>query len=151
MKKLLLGSIVLTAFALAISLFQISSCTKTNAQQPATKPTTYPIEGLWTGAYTVDLQPGLGERYFGFSIKPDSTIIIESSAGGQQNLSVGKWTLRDSVFVCTVTSVYGVANNVNVTQTMIGKWDKSGKLTQGAWQTSGQPNNYGKFTLARIN
>ena len=65
MRKLLLGSIVLTIFAFASILFQMSSCKKAEAQTTATN---YPIEGLWIGTYTTDGQPGLGEQYFSFSM-----------------------------------------------------------------------------------
>jgi hypothetical protein len=150
MKKVLLGSIVLTVFAIAIGLFQISSCTKTTAQQPA-KPATFPLAGLWTGTYTVNEQPGVGEQYFSFIIKPDGSIIVETKGAGQQHLSIGTWTLSDSTLNCSFISIYGLTNNVGVNQSATAVWDKTGKLNSGTWQSSPTSLGTGKFTLTRIN
>jgi hypothetical protein len=148
MKKLLMGSIVLVTFAVASLVFQISSCKKADAQAT----TTYPIQGLWTGTYAVDGQPGFGLQYFSFILKPDGTMINDTKWSGQQHLAPGTWTLNGNTLSCTFTCVYGLSSNIGITQTSTATWDNTGKLTSGIWQNvptfSG---GSGTFTLTRVN
>ena len=147
MKKLLMASLTLTVFATALILFQISSCKKANAQTP---PTTYSIQGLWIGTYSVDGQPGLGQQYFSFVIKPDGTMINDTK-GGQQHISLGNWSLTGDTLSCSFTCVYGASSNIGVTETTKAYFDKTGKLTSGIWKNIAPINGSGTFTLARIN
>ena len=95
------ASIVLT---ITVSLFLLTGCTKEDPK-PSTE-TTYPINGLWIGTYTVDGQPSLGEQYFSFIIKPDGTMINDTKFSNQQHLAPGTWTLSGNTLSCTFISVY---------------------------------------------
>ena len=146
MKKLLMASLALTTFAASILLFQMTSCKKSNAQTPQT----YSIQGLWIGTYTVDGQPGLGQQYFSFIIKPDGTIINDTKGANQQYLSLGTWSLTGDTLSSSFTCVYG-PNNIGVTETSKAYFDKTGKLTSGVWKNIPPLNGSGTFTLSRIN
>jgi hypothetical protein len=147
MKKLFMASAALITFAIAMTLFQISSCKKSTAQNSAT----YPIQGLWIGTYTVDGQPGLGEQYFSFIIKPDGTMINDTKFSNQQHLAPGTWTLSGSTLSCTFTSVYGIPQNIGITETSTATWDNKGKLTTGIWKNVAPLTGSGTFTLSRVN
>ena len=146
MKKIFLASLALTAFSLAIILFQISSCKKAEAQTPAT----YSIEGLWIGTYTVDGQPGLGQQYYSFIIKPDGTIIADGKATNQQNLAIGTWSLSGNNFSCSFTCVYGVPN-VGVGESATASWSNTGELTSGIWNNIAPATGSGTFVMTRVN
>jgi hypothetical protein len=148
MKKILMGSLVITVFALASLLFQMTSCKKANAQTPATN---YPIQGLWTGTYTVDGSPSLGSQYFSFIIKPDGTMINDTKYLGVQNLAPGTWTLSGHTLSCTYTNVYGQSAHIGVTETSTATWDETGTLTTGIWQNTSPLSGSGTFTLTRVN
>jgi hypothetical protein len=147
MKKLLLSSMVLGVFAVSCLVFQMVSCKKAQAQAAAT----YPVQGLWVGTYTADGQPGLGEQYFSFIIKPDGTLINDTKFLNQQHLSLGNWSLNGNILSCTFTNVYGIAQNVGTPQTSTATWDNKGKLTSGIWRNTGSTAGSGTFTLARVN
>jgi len=149
MKKLLMSSIVLTTFAIAIAIFQVSSCKKADAQPTTAK--NYPIEGLWIGTYTVDGEPGLGDQYFSFVIKPGGTIINDTKGGGVQHLGVGTWALNGTILTCSFTCVYGISSNIGITETSTATWDKAGKLTAGIWKNIPPLNGSGTITLTRVN
>jgi hypothetical protein len=147
MKKLLLSSMVLAVFAVSCLLFQMVSCKKAQAQTAAT----YPVQGLWVGTYTFDGQPGLGEQYFSFVIKPDGTMINDTKFSNQQHLSVGTWSLNGNILSCTFTNIYGIAQTIGTPQTSTATWDNKGKLTSGIWRNTGSTGGSGTFTLARVN
>lgn len=147
MKKILLSSLVLAAFAFTSILFQMTSCKKAEAQ--TTTPGNFPIEGLWVGTYTVDGQPGLGNQFFSFSIKPDGTMVNDTKGAGQQHLAPGTWSLTGTTLTCTFTCVYGTPANVGVTEATTLTWDKTGKLT-GTWRNV-PASGTGTITLTRIN
>ena len=147
MKKILMGSIVLTAFAISMTIFQISSCKKANAQTA----TTFPIQGLWTGTYITDGQSSLGPQYYSFAIKPDGTIITDTKLSNQQYVALGNWSLTGNVLTTSYTYINGGSSGIATTQSTTATWDNSGKLT-GSWKNV-SPNNgsSGTFTLSRIN
>jgi len=146
MKKLILSSVVLLTFALALLIFEMSSCKKAVAQTtPASS-----ILGLWTGTYKVDGNSGAGEQYFSFIIKPDGTMINDTKGEGQQHLSPGTWSLKGDTLSCTFTCVYGLPSNIGITETSTCIWDKTGKLTMGTWKNV-PASGSGTFTLAKVN
>ena len=148
MKKLLMSALVLSAFACSILLVQMTSCKKSNAQTPVV----YSIQGLWTGLYTVDGQPNIGQQYFSFVLKPDGTIINDTKGGGVQNLCVGSWALTGDTLACSYTCVYGVPASIGVTQTAKAYFDKTaGKLTSGTWKNLAPSSGTGTFSLNRVN
>jgi hypothetical protein len=147
MKKLLLGSAVLMAFSLSVTIFQITSCKKATAQ---TNPV-FAIQGLWIGTYTVDGQASLGQQYFSFIIKPDGTMIAETKGSDKQHLAPGTWTLSATKLTCTFTCVYGLPSNIGVTETTTANWDNTGKLTSGIWKNVAPLTGSGTFTLTRVN
>ena len=149
MKKLFLASIALTTFALSIGLFQMTSCKKAEAQVNNTN-TTYPIEGLWIGTYTVDSQPALGEQYFALSIKPDSTIVADTKWGTTQHLAPGSWSLSGNTFTCTYTCVYGLPNHIGIEEKITATWSNTGTLI-GTWENSPTPTGSGHVVFHRVN
>ena len=140
---------MLTTFAVAITIFQMSSCKKADAQPPVT--TTYPIEGLWIGTYTVDAEPGWGDQYFSFIIKPDGTMIADTKLGDVQHLSPGTWTLNGTTLSCSFTCVYGTPADIGIVETTTASWDKTGKLTSGHWKNVLPLTGSGTITLTRVN
>jgi len=146
MRKLLMTSMALVIFAISLTLFQLSSCTKTDAEAPIN----YPIEGLWIGTYTIAGLPALGEQYFSLIIKPDGTMINDTKYTNQQNLSIGTWTLNGTTLSCTFTNIYGQAVHLGVQETTTSTWDKTGKLS-GTWQNVGPQTGSGTIKLTRVN
>ena len=142
-----MASVALVTFAVASLVFQISSCKKATAQ---TTPTHYPIEGLWTGTYSVDGSPGLGDQYFSFIIKPDGTMINDTKYTGEQNLAIGTWTLTGHTLTCNFTNIYGQPAHLGVVETSTATWDETARLTSGVWQNV-PPSGSGTFTLNRVN
>lgn len=57
---------------MTLALFQMSSCKKADAQTT----TTYPIEGLWIGTYSVDQieYQGQGNLFYSFIIYPGAIV-----------------------------------------------------------------------------
>jgi len=147
MKRLFMASLALTFFAMTITLFQMSSCKKAEAQ---TANPTYPIEGLWIGTYTVDGQPGLGNQYYSFIVKPDGTMIGDGKAANQQAIAIGTWTLTGTNFSTNFTSVYG-ASGVGVVENATATWSNTGTLVAGVWSNPPPGSGSGTFTMTRIN
>jgi hypothetical protein len=125
------------------------SCEKDPA--PAPIPT-YLIQGLWIGSYSVDGQPGLGQQYYSFVIKPDGTMIGDSKSSNptQQHITLGTWNLSGSTLSCSITCIYGLSVNIGLTQTCTSTWDNTGKLT-GTWRNTSGPAASGTFTMTRVN
>lgn len=149
MKKLFFASLILTFFSASIILFQMSSCKKTEAQQ-TTGPTTYPIEGLWIGTYTIDGKPTKGSQYYSFILKPDGTMIQDGKDANQQALSIGTWKLTGTNFSCNFKSIYGVSG-VGVIENATATWDNTGELTSGVWSNPSPGTGSGTFTMKRVN
>ena len=149
MKKLFIASAASIVLTISVSLFVLTGCKKEDPK-PTTE-TTYPIQGLWIGTYAVDGQPSLGEQYFSFIIKPDGTMINDTKFSNQQHLAPGTWTLSGNTLSCTFTSVYGIPQNIGITETTTATWDSKGKLTSGIWKNVAPLTGSGTFTLTRIN
>ena len=147
MKKLFNTPLSTVLIALVIILSQVS-CEKDNDQDPNTD--TYPIEGLWIGTYTVNGQPGLGNQYYSFVIKPDGTLIQDGKAANQQAICIGTWTLTGTNFSANFTSIWGVSG-VGVVQNVTANWDNKGHLTSGVWSNPPPGTGSGTFTMSRVN
>jgi hypothetical protein len=134
------------AICLLLSLFL--SCEK----ESSTTTTTYPLQGLWIGTYSVDGQSALGLQYYSFVIKPDGTIIGDSKSSNptQQHITLGTWNLSGSTLSCAITCIYGLSVNIGLSQTCTSTWDNAGKLT-GTWRNTTGPTSSGTFTMTRVN
>jgi hypothetical protein len=146
---------IISGISIAVfALFVFNSCTKDNVNPsptPATVTTNFPIEGLWIGIYTQNGQPALGERYFSLAIRPGGTMVSDGKVGTtDSNLSTGTWTLTGDTLRCSFTCVYGLPNNVGVSQAYKAVWDQTGKLT-GNWNNFLSPSSSGVITLKRVN
>jgi len=153
MKKLFMASMALGVFSLAILLFQTVSCRKATAltrdgAHSLTSP--HPVEGLWIGSYNVNNDLSVGDQYISLTIKPDSTLIVDSRGGGVQHLAVGTWSLDDSTFRASYTYVYGLPGNTGVTQKITAKWSNRGKLN-GEWNDVLPGTWSGNIKLDRLN
>jgi hypothetical protein len=127
MKKLLMSSIVLTIFATASIIFQMSSCKKADAQTNCPTPT-YQIAGLWIGTYTYLTQPPL---YFSFTIYPDGTMSYKSKGNnGYTFYANGTWTLNGTTLSYSVTTTNN-PGGTQQTQTGTATYSNSGTLTNG--------------------
>ena len=75
-----MASLAMSVFAVAVLLFQLTSCKKaigqTNHDCP---PAIYQVEGLYIGTYSVSSKPELGNLYYSFVIFPDGSYIEEPS------------------------------------------------------------------------
>ena len=128
-----------------ILLLGLLSCSKDN--DPATQSE---IEGLWIGTYTVDQTPGAGQQYASYAIKPDGTMISDSKNIGVQNICIGTWTLNGTAFASSYQVIYGDSQNIDITQTVTGTLDNTGKLS-GTWQNNDTGHYTGTFTMTRVN
>ena len=153
MKKILMGSIILSVFAATLMLVQMSSCTKTGASTSIIHDTVrittvdtvcptpkYPITGLWIGTYTV---PSLvqGQFYYSFAIYPDNTILIKSKgADGNTYYSSGTWALSGNAFSATFTTIN--RSDTQVTQSVTATFSDVGILTNGIEFNTANPTNY---------
>jgi hypothetical protein len=147
MKKLFPISLAIFILLSGALLFQMTSCSKSNST-----PTVYSIQGLWTGTYAVDGQPGLGPQYFSFVIKPDGTMINETKASGQQVICLGTWTLTSDTLSCAYTCIYGPPSTVGANQTAKAYFNKNtGKLTSGVFNNVLPYTGSGTISLSRIN
>jgi len=139
-----------TALAFITLTMIQSGCDKDSDDDQDT--TSSSIEGLWIGYYTVDGQPSQGQQYYSLVIKPDGTVINDTKGLNQQHLAIGAWTLAGNSFACTTTVVYGLPNNIDVTQTHTATFDKvNGTITNGIWTNISTPSNLtGTFTLTKV-
>ena len=171
MKKILMGSLVLTAFSLAILLFEMSSCKKATAQTTTVYDTvkvivhdsikycpgsTYPVAGLYTGTYSVNSNFNIpGQFDYSFTIYPNGSFITRTAQTGGTIFASGKWALSgNNVFTATSTSFYG-SQGSPVTQVFTANFSNSGVLTNGVWRDSINTNSTplaGTFsTMQRVN
>ena len=146
---------MLSIFALAAVVFQLSSC----AKESTPKVVTYPIEGLWIGTYTAD---GItGESFYSFIIYPDHSLVTRGKGfDGNYYYSSGIWTLSsDNVFsgttVSFVTPVAGTGLSNPVTQTITATFSNTGTLTNGIWKdvinSNDKPLTGTYSTMTRVN
>ena len=166
-----MGSIVLTAFSLAIVLFEMSSCKKATAQTNTIYDTikviihdsvkycpqaTYPISGLYTGTYSVNSNFNIpGQFDYSFTVYQNGTFITRTSQSGGTTFASGKWNLSASnIFTATSTSFFGISGSP-VTQVFTANFSNSGVLTNGIWRDSINTNSKplaGTFsTMQRVN
>ncbi len=139
-------------FATLLTLFSITSCKK---ECPIPPPATYPIEGLWTGTYTVDALPSQGALSFNFYVKPGGNILTEGKGGdGKTYYASGIWSLSGSIFTATITT-HATIYAAPVTQLITATYSNIGTLTNGTWRDTNNPNGLGfagKFsTMQRSN
>jgi hypothetical protein len=109
MKKMFLASVALVALACSLTLFQMSSCTKTLAETKIDTILKCPtsIVGLWEGTYTV---PDGTSFYFSFSVYPNGTMSYKGKGryNGSDNYIVfadGTWKLDGANFTFAVTTI----------------------------------------------
>lgn len=170
MKKLLMGSVVLTTFAVAILLFQMSSCKKVLAQTNIVVhdtvkisvhdtikycPTaTYPIQGLWIGTYSQD--GSSGQSFYSFIVYPDGILVTRGKGfDGKYYYSSGTWNLsNDNIFTATIVSFVTPGPNP-VTQSITAIYSTTGVLTNGTWKdvinTNSTPLSGTFSTMQRVN
>lgn len=140
----------LVRISLFFLLFNTFGCTKDCNTTNTTTNSSYPIQGLWIGTYSLD---GSTTQYpLNFSIKPDGSMLYEGFGNGKQYVASGTWSLSSKVLTTSVTNIFG---DIGVTQTATASWDSTGKLTNGVWKnysaTTGQLTAQGKYTLNRVN
>ena len=164
MKKILMGSLVLTVLAAAIITVQMSSCTKTTAQTTTIHDTvkvivvdsvcpasSNSITGLWVGTYAVSDNSSVGQQYYSFIIKQDGTMITESDWANVQHLAPGTWTLKDSLLSCSFKCVYGLASNVGLVEKSTTIWNKRLGTLTGKWYNTPPLSDSGTITLRKVN
>lgn len=151
MKKFFMASIALTAFAACIAIFQMTSCTKSNAQTNNCPPATYPVTGLWEGTYQTD-QVSHAPTYESFAIYPDGTFLRRSKvvSSTEYALFKGTWKLTGNILEFKDSTLsYSVGYIIN-TGTLT--FSNSGKLSNGTWQVVSGQSYTGTFqNMNRIN
>lgn len=147
MKKLFMASLALITFTASIALFQLSSCKKADAQTQ----TTYPIQGLYTGTYSVNAVPAQGNLFYSFVIYPDGTMSTKGKGGdGKDYYSAGTWTLSNNIFSGTVTTIIAPNGGAPVTQSITATFSNTGIFSNGSWNDTNNPNgvgNAGKYSI----
>jgi len=161
MKKLLMGTVILTVFALAITMIQMSSCTKANSQTITKTDTVYinncttdSITGLWVGTYTGDGYSN-PPQFFSFAVEPNGNIINVTQANNDPNsqyFNIGTWQLSGDTLSATYKNIYGVGaiSYVGDIQTSTAILDKSAGTLTGTY-TNITIAGSGKFTLTKVN
>lgn len=132
MKSLLKGSSLFVFFAFIFAFLQIS-CKKDDTQ-----PTTYSVQGLWTGTYSVNDLPSQGQLFYSFVFYPDGTVVTRGKIpSGTDAYGYGAWSMSSSnIITCTVVS-QGVTQKDTLT------YSNTGVLTNGSWS---DPYHTGKFS-----
>lgn len=145
MKKTAIKIVLTTLVAIILILPQFG------CEKDSDPPKNSKIEGLWIGYYTVDGQPGMGQQYFSFVIKPDGTLINDTKGENQQHLSLGTWTLTGDSFAATATCVYGLPVNMGIVENHTATFNKSnGTLTSGVWKNVPPRTGLGTFVLTKV-
>ena len=151
MKKIFLASLALTSFAVSMLLFQMTSCSKSDAQTNC-PPATYPITGLWEGTYQTN-QVQHAPTYESMAIYPDGTIVRRNKVVGTTNdyaFTRGKWTLTGNIFTYRDTTLFYSGGTVVETGTLT--FNNNGTLTNGTWQNISGQSYTGTFqNVKRIN
>ena len=137
---------------LATALF-ISSCQKdSSTPTPTPTVTTYPVEGLWTGTYTIDNNPSeSGVYFYSYAVYTDGSILVKGTgADGETYYSSGQWSLSNSnVFSATYTTInFG---GPQVTQSLTINFSNTGKMTDGTWKDTANGTETGKLSMVRVN
>jgi len=138
MKKVLMASLAMSVFAVAVLLFQLTSCKKaigqTNHDCP---PAIYPVEGLYIGTYSVSSKPELGNLYYSFVIFPDGSLLTTGvTEFGDTTYQKGSWTLSsDSTFTGNIATF----TTPSVIQNITGKFSKDGKISDATWHDTYNP------------
>ena len=148
MKKILIGSLVLTVLAAAIITVQMSSCTKTTAQATTVHDTVKvvvvdsvcptsnnSITGLWVGNYLTN-QIVTPPVPIYITIYPDGTLSSKElvfGTVGDYDYTTGSWTLTGNVFQYTDTTVvYGSGSPIIKSCKLI--FNNIGTLSNGTWK-----------------
>jgi hypothetical protein len=153
MKKVFMASLAMTAFAVSALLFQLTSCKKVAAGINRICPDPiYPVAGIYIGTYSVDSKPELGNRYYSFVVFPDGSLLTKGATEmGDTAYQKGSWLLTsDSTFKGTITTF----PNPFITQSIMGKFSKDGKISNASWQDTNNPwgNLSGNFSvMQRVN
>jgi hypothetical protein len=138
MKKLLIVAIIF------IGVF--TACSKSNS----TPAVSHPIIGLWIGTYAVTNPIQISNLYYSFDIHADSSILVSGlGADGNTYYSVGKWSLTDSAFSATYTTLN--LDQAGQVQTATATYNSTtGILSSGAITSPLAPTP-ATFTLDRVN
>ena len=134
-----------------VAALAASSCKKDPTSSTPATPT-YPVQGLWTGTYTVDNNPSeTGSYFFSYAVYPDGSILVKTlGADGNTYYSTGNWTLSNAnEFSATFTTMN--FNGAQVTQTITANFSDTGKMTSGIWNDLKNGGQTGKFSVDRIN
>jgi len=137
-------------FVALLTMSGVLSCEKESSS-----PSTYPIEGLWTGTYSVNTMPLQGSLTYTIAVKPGGEILTEGKGGdGKSHYASGTWALSGNNFTATIIT-FPFSNIIPVTQSITATYSNTGTLTDGTWTDTNNPNGAGlsgKFsTLQRIN
>lgn len=147
-----MASLVLTTFAAASLLFQMSSCKKADAQNNNCPPQVYAVTGLWEGTYTFNNEPGLGSQYWNLVIKEDGTMVNETEYTGTQHFNVGSWSMSGDTLVCHFTCVYGLPQHIGISERATAVFDPSaGTLSFGTWENTPVATGSGNFVVTKTN
>jgi hypothetical protein len=162
MKKILMGTAVLLVFALAITMIQMSSCTKAVSQTTAVKTDTIyvntcstdSITGLWIGTYVGDGY-STPPQFFSLVIEPNGNVINGTQANADPNsqyLNLGTWQLSGDTLNLSYKNVYGVGaiSYIGDVQNATAVFDKNAGTLTGTY-TNITITGSGEFTLHKVN
>jgi hypothetical protein len=151
MKKILMASLAMTAFAATSLLFQLTSCKKAVAQTNYDCPApTYPVAGLYTGTYSVDSKPDQGSLYYSFVVFPNGDLLTKGvTEFGDTTYQKGSWELSsDSTFTGTIATFTAPS----VIQVITGKFSNNGKINNATWHDISGAALSGEFSvMQRVN
>lgn len=134
-----------------VTVLAVSSCKKDSTSSTPPTPI-YPVQGLWTGTYTVDNNLSeAGSYFFSYAVYTNGSILVKTlGADGNTYYSAGNWTLSNAnEFSATFTTMN--FNGVQVTQTITANFSDTGKMTSGVWTDSKNGDQTGKFSVDRVN
>lgn len=134
-----MASLALTAFGMGILIFQMTSCTKTEAQSTTKTDTIYKctnltIKGLWEGAYLTN-QVSHVPTYAAFTFYSNGSLLFKANGVPPAQsviYSRGKWTRTNDVitFIDTTINYSSI-----VIQSGSFKYDSiQNTLSNGVWQ-----------------
>ncbi|MBK9634573.1 MAG: hypothetical protein IPO64_08685 [Bacteroidetes bacterium] len=133
-------------FAIIATTFFSFSCKKEECVV-----TTYPIEGYWTGTYT------LGEftNDYTFVIEKGGDLIVaDGESLSTSTIAYGSWTLVGNVFSGSYTysgGGIGKGGGGGSTYLLQATWSNDGKLTNGTWGVAPSNLDGGTFSMNRTN
>ena len=142
------STLLILATVLISGLF--SSCEK---DDDTITPTTYNVEGLWTGTYNVKGDVGIGNQPFAITIKKDSSVLVETKFFNEYQIAKGTWTLSGDKFTCSYTYIYGAGAGTNTIQSATATFSKSaGTLTNATWvNVNPATGQNGALVLTKVN